>query len=151
MLKPIHPIDLEASESGFRQGPIEVYNPDSVDSKCNFELQLVNIGEFNNIRASGGSIEIGEFCLISQFVSIIGSNHNIQKSEKIALQGWSKNRNFVKIGDDVWIGAHSVILPGVSIATGAVIAAGSVVSKDVDSYKIVAGNPAKVIGNRNND
>ena len=49
--------------------------------------------------------------------------------------------------NDVWIGAHSVILGGVTINNGAIIAANSVVTKDVPAYSIVAGSPAKVIGN----
>lgn len=53
--------------------------------------------------------------------------------------------NFIDIGDDVWIGCGSVILPGVKIGTGAVIAAGSVVNKDVPEYAIVAGNPMKIL------
>jgi maltose O-acetyltransferase len=50
----------------------------------------------------------------------------------------------ITIGDDVWIGGHSTVLPGVKIGDGAVIAAGSVVTKDVEPCALVAGNPAKV-------
>ena len=51
----------------------------------------------------------------------------------------------ISIGNDVWIGSHSVILPGITIKDGAVIAAGSIVTKDVPSNAIVAGNPATII------
>jgi acetyltransferase-like isoleucine patch superfamily enzyme len=57
----------------------------------------------------------------------------------------------VKIGDRVWIGYRALVMPGVSIGEGAVIAAGSVVTKDVAPYTIVAGVPAKTIGQRNRD
>ncbi len=54
----------------------------------------------------------------------------------------------VEIADDVWIGTRALILPGVSIGKGAIIAAGAVVTKDVPDYAIVGGNPAKVIKSR---
>ena len=103
------------------------------------------IGEGNNIRAAGGQIRIGANCLISQHVTIVASNHNMKPDQLIKKQGWSKDNNFVVINDDVWIGAGSIVLPGITIGTGAVIAAGSVVTKNVEEYAIVAGNPAKII------
>ena len=57
-------------------------------------------------------------------------------------------RTFVKIEDDCWIAANSVILAGVTIGRGSVIAAGSVVTEDVPAYSVVAGVPAKVIKSR---
>lgn len=54
----------------------------------------------------------------------------------------------VTVGDDVWIGQRALILPGVSIGTGAIVAAGSVVTRDVPPFAVVAGNPAKVIKDR---
>jgi acetyltransferase-like isoleucine patch superfamily enzyme len=103
------------------------------------------IGEGNNIRAAGGRITIGENCLISQNITIVASNHIICKDLPIRKQGWSKDNNYIIIKDDVWIGAGSVILPGITIGEGAVVAAGSVVTKNIDDYAIVAGNPAKLI------
>lgn len=57
----------------------------------------------------------------------------------------------IKIKDYVWIGVNAVVLKGVSIGEGAVIAAGAVVTKDVEPYAIVGGVPAIVIGRRNHD
>ena len=54
----------------------------------------------------------------------------------------------VIIGDRVWIGYRAIVLPGVTIGEGAVVGAGAVVTRDVSPYTIVAGNPAKVIGER---
>lgn len=102
------------------------------------------IGESNNIRAAGGSISIGSNCLISQQVSIIATDHGIKKDELMKSQKWVKKGDIV-IGDDVWIGCSSQILSGVTIGTGAVIAAGSLVNKDVAPYSIVAGIPAKFV------
>jgi len=109
------------------------------------------IGELNNIRVSGGNITIGKNCLISQYVSLIASNHSIKKDLLINIQPWDKNKQGIIIDDDVWIGANSVILPGVKINTGAVITAGSVVTKDVEEYSVVGGVPAKIIKYRTND
>jgi Acetyltransferase (isoleucine patch superfamily) len=106
------------------------------------------IGEGNNIRASGGNIKIGNDCLISQNVTIVASNHNYKNFIPINVQGWSCERNYVIIEDDVWIGAGSIILPGITIKKGAIVGAGSVVTKNVEAYTIVAGNPAKYLKDR---
>ncbi len=106
--------------------------------------QRTLINEFNNIRAAGGSITIGHDCLISQFVSIVASNHSIARGQPMHDQPWDTRRTGVHIGDDVWIGAQSVILPGVTIQTGSIIAAGAVVNADIPEYAIAAGVPATV-------
>ena len=103
------------------------------------------IGEFNNIRATGGEIIIGNNCNISQHCTLVSSNHSIAKGINISEQKWDETKVGIYIGDDVWIGANSVILPGVTIGDGAVIGAGSIVTKNVPSNAIVAGNPARII------
>ena len=103
------------------------------------------IGEFNNIRAAGGIIRIGKNCNISQHISMIASNHSIALGMNISSQKWDESKTGITIGDDVWIGANCVILPGVHIHNGAVIGAGSVVTKDIPANAIAVGNPAKVI------
>lgn len=102
------------------------------------------INEFNNVRAAGGTIRIGDNCLISQYVSLIASNHAIDVDGVMRDVPWSRNRNWVVIGDDVWIGTHSIILPGVTVGSHSVIAAGSVVTGDVPEGAVVAGVPASV-------
>ena len=106
------------------------------------------VNEFNNIRAAGGEIVIVNDCLVSQYVSIIASNHSFARNIPIREQPWDTARNRVYIGDDVWVGAHAVILPGVTIGTGSVIAAGAVVTSDIPEYAIAAGIPAQVKGFR---
>jgi acetyltransferase-like isoleucine patch superfamily enzyme len=78
-------------------------------------------------------------------VTIVASNHNIKLDRLINEQGWSQTNNFIIINDDVWIGAGCIILPGVTIGKGAVIAAGSVVTKNVAENAIVVGNPARFL------
>ena len=105
------------------------------------------IGEQNNIRAAGASILIGDNCLISQQVSIVSTNHGIDKDTLMNSQKWVSKGDII-IGNDVWIGCSSQILAGVKIGEGAIIAAGSLVNKDVESYSIVGGVPAKLISYR---
>lgn len=103
------------------------------------------IGEYQNIRASGGVICIGRNCSISQHISMIASNHGTALGQDINKQAWNKEKTGITIDDDVWIGANCVVLPGVHIRKGAVIGAGSVVTKDIPENAIAVGNPAKVI------
>jgi len=60
----------------------------------------------------------------------------------------SKNKGDIEVGNDVWIGMESSVMPGIKIGNGAIIAAKSVVTKDVEPYTIVAGNPARVVRKR---
>jgi acetyltransferase-like isoleucine patch superfamily enzyme len=103
------------------------------------------IGEQNNIRAGGGNITIGKKCLISQQISLIATGHSIAAGQYIQDQPWEDHKNFIVIGDDVWIGCGSIVLPGVTIGNGAVVAAGSVVTKDVEPNAVMAGVPAKFV------
>jgi maltose O-acetyltransferase len=75
----------------------------------------------------------------------IGKNHRFRNRDvPMRNQGASKEQP-IEIGDDVWIGARAIVMPGVKIGEGAIIAAGSVVTKNVESYNIVGGSPATVI------
>lgn len=109
------------------------------------------INEYCNIRAAGGRVEIGRQCLLGQFVSIIASNHGTAPGTAMIDQAWDQARRSVIIGDDVWIGAHAALLPGIDIGSGAVIAAGAVVSKSVPAGEIWGGVPARQIGRRSAD
>jgi acetyltransferase-like isoleucine patch superfamily enzyme len=104
-----------------------------------------SIGEMNNIRAGGGTIRIGEKCILAQHISIVAANHLIAPGEFMIDQAWDTTKNFIVIEDDVWIGSGVQIMPGVTIGKGAVIGAGSVVTKDVEPNSIVVGSPAKLV------
>jgi hypothetical protein len=71
-------------------------------------------------------------------------SHHLADSDDAEVFAWRRRRH-VTIGPDVWIGHNAILLPGVSIGTGAAIGAGAVVTKDVPDYAIVAGNPARLI------
>ena len=90
------------------------------------------------------NVKIGNHVIMGPDVKIYSRNHGYSSLEvPIQLQG--RIQESTTIGDDVWIGANAVILPGVSVGDHVVIGAGSIVTKDIPDYAIVGGNPAKVI------
>ncbi|MEX3937108.1 DapH/DapD/GlmU-related protein [Paraburkholderia phymatum] len=96
------------------------------------------------VVTTAGGVEIGDRVLIGYRTQILSTNHVIPPLPgKVFSSGHAGRR--VTIASDVWIGANSIVLPGVRIGTGAVVAAGSVVTKDVPAGAIVGGNPARVI------
>ena len=127
----------------------------------------ISVGRYTSINGPGTRIfgakygvNIGSFCSIASNVIIQEHNHNMKTVSTCDVVGHVlgiKNDNIavskgeIVIEDDVWIGSNSVILSGVKIGRGAVIGAGSIVTKYVPKYAIVAGNPAKVIKMRFND
>lgn len=112
----------------------------------------------------GDRLVIGKFCAIAEGARFImnGANHAMSGFStypfNIFGHGWEKGfdertwqkeiRGDTVIGNDVWIGMDAVILPGISIGDGAVVAAKAVVTHDVPPYSIAAGNPAKVVKTR---
>ena len=91
-----------------------------------------------------GPVTIGSHVNLAQGITVTALNHNFDNSDKrIDEQGVSTSQ--VVIGDDVWIGANAVVLPGVTIGTHSIVAAGAVVTKDVPPHSLVAGIPAKII------
>lgn len=107
----------------------------------------VVIGDYTRVGLHNtiiGPVKIGNHVNLAQNITVTALNHNFSDTDKrIDCQGVSTNP--VTIDDDVWIGANAVILPGVTIGTHSVIAAGAVVTKDVPPHSLVAGVPAKVI------
>jgi acetyltransferase-like isoleucine patch superfamily enzyme len=91
-------------------------------------------------------ITIGNNCLIASGSRFIDHDHGIAKAELMRLQ--NTTRSEILIEEDVWIGCNCIVLKGVHIGTGAIIAAGAVVTKSIPSYEIWAGVPAKKIGER---
>ncbi len=113
----------------------------------------INIGQRSSLNQyvvinGEGGVNIGDDVMISAFVSIFAANHHHERVDiPMSAQGMY-SKGGVQIGDDVWIGTHAVILDGVKIGKGCVIAAGAVITKDVEPYSIMAGVPAKEIGRR---
>ena len=96
-----------------------------------------------------GNVTIGNNVIFGPRVNVFSENHNFDKLDiPIKHQGVTKEDTI--IGNDVWIGANVSIMPGVRIGNGCVIAAGSVITKDVPNFSVAAGVPAKIIKNRKN-
>lgn len=95
-----------------------------------------------------GPVNIGSDVMMGPEVVIYTSGHNFDRTDTpMRLQG-STDYHPVTIGDDVWIGRRTMIMPGVTIGNGCIIGAGAVVTKDVPEYSVVGGVPAKVIKRR---
>ena len=110
----------------------------------------------------GTTLQVGSFCSIATGVTIIlGGDHRtdwittypfpVVRPSAEAIPGHPRTKGNVIIGHDVWLGTNVTILSGVRIGNGAVVGACSVVTRDVDPYAIVAGNPAKLIRKRFSD
>tara|TARA_R110002020_G_scaffold434476_2_gene644601 strand:- start:10369 stop:10896 length:528 start_codon:yes stop_codon:yes gene_type:complete len=91
-----------------------------------------------------GNVLIGQFCHIGKGLTIFSHNHDWQSEESIPY-GQKIIKKSVEIKDFVWCGANVTILPGVTIGEGAVIAAGTVVTKSVPDCALVGGNPHQII------
>ena len=95
-----------------------------------------------------GEVIIGDNVMMGQDVLIFTSNHSFERTDiPMEEQGYQREKPVV-IGNDVWIGARVIVLPGVTIGDGCIIGAGSVVTKDAPPYTIIGGNPARVLKER---
>jgi maltose O-acetyltransferase len=100
------------------------------------------------IAEKGAEIHIGDKVMLGPQVKFIASDHRFDDpSRPIKDSGYGKLAD-IRVGNDVWIGTGAIVLKGVEIKDGAVIGAGSVVTKNVGSCEVWAGNPARMIGNR---
>lgn len=99
---------------------------------------------FGVIITTKGGVTIGDRTLIGYRSQLLSANHNIPLG-KGKFFGAGHTYGPIDIKNDVWIGANTIILPNITIGEGAVIAAGSVVTKDVSPFTIVGGIPARII------
>ncbi|MBB4806602.1 virginiamycin A acetyltransferase [Chryseobacterium defluvii] len=142
-----------------------VYGDVKIGDHCYIpEVKLggtIEIGRYTSINGPNthaqaviNGIRIGSFCSIASGVIFQENLHDYEKlttyfirqrvfGEALRIDSYSKGD--IVVGNDVWIGAQSIILSGVSVGDGAVIATNSVVTKDVPPYAIVGGSPANVI------
>lgn len=99
-----------------------------------------------SVLNGGDSITVGEYGLISGFVYLQSSMHQHCLGEPVKKQGYDHAPVVLK--SDVWLGAHATIMPGVTLGEGVVVGSNAVVTKSFNTNQIIAGVPAKLIGNR---
>lgn len=129
-----------------------------LDNNSKFETNIyisdaknIKIGSYCRINENvflQGKISIGNFVMIAPNVSIYTKTHIYDNTDVPMVKSGETETQQVSIGDDVWVGLNSTILPGISIGEGSIIAAHSLVNKDVEPYSIVGGVPAKLIKKR---
>lgn len=137
-----------------------VENNSQIEGIIIFDKENATVSIGNRVFMSGSliaseKIEIGDDVLISWGVTIVDHNsHSLSFTERSAdvsnwslgIKDWTNVKIVpVKISNKVWIGFNSIILKGVTVGEGAVVGAGSVVTKDVPAWTVVAGNPARII------
>lgn len=143
-------IDLRNRENGC----IIIGDDVEIDNDCRLVAANDAILEFKDkcfigpycVFNAGSNITLGSYTISGGFVHVQSSNHGMVRDKKIWLQ--KHNYSPVLIGEDVWLGGGCTILQGVTLANGSVVAAKAVVTKDVSEFSIVAGVPARVIGQR---
>lgn len=129
---------------------VKIYSPLRVDLGKNISIGEYSLINQNCTLLDTGSIQIGRRVLIGPDVKMYTATHSLNPIERYEKQNDGSyfiqtSAKGIVIEDDVWVGGGSIILPGVTIGQGSIIGAGSVVTKDVPSYTIVAGNPAQFI------
>lgn len=100
------------------------------------------------VRCRVANAVIGDDVMMGPEVVLVGGNHEFSRTDVPMIDQGHRPSDPIRIGNDVWIGTRVVILPGIRIGDGAIVAAGAVVTKDVEPYAIVGGNPARAIGSR---
>jgi len=143
---------------------VKVWHPENIEIGSNvyighnshikgYHNNTLKIGDFSWIGQqcflhAGGGIEIGKHVGIGPAVKILTLQHINLEDTKIPIIEHKQEYKKVIIEDDVDIGVGAIILPGIKIGKGSVIGAGSVVTKDVEPYSIMVGNPARLLRKR---
>jgi len=143
-----HNCTLNSRNRGYH---VAMYSP--VKLFADYKGAVISIGNDSRIHGSCihayKSVSIGKGCLIAGNTNIFDAHGHPLSFENVSNRVFRHDTQNeakpVTISDYVWIGFNSIILPGVTIGEGSIVAAGSVVTKNVPSYCVVGGNPAKVL------
>jgi len=123
-----------------------------IEKECVLKGKIHIASDLGKRNVLIGDIKIGKYCALADDIKFYGVNHDTSKAT-MQMKLYKEVTGFdlemiaepIIVGSDVWIGTNTIILPGVKVGNGAVIGAGSIVTKDVKPYEVVAGNPAKHI------
>lgn len=129
---------VDTSERAFIEPPF------SCDYGYNIHLGRDVYVNFGAVFLDCNTIHIGDRCLLAPNVQLYTAGHPLDPVQRNGTSGPEFARP-IRIGNDCWVGGSVIILPGVTVGEGCTIGAGSVVTKDVEPYTVVAGNPARVI------
>ena len=151
-----HSAELGAIESGV----IDIGDGVSVGPRCVISTSggTVKIGSRTSFFSDcliSGVVTIGIDCLFANNVTVLSGTHQIRGGGTIRQNdlAWTRSLEYspfdpISIGEDCWLGANSVVLPGVSLGKGTVVGANTVVTKSFPDYAILGGVPAQIIGSR---
>lgn len=144
----LDPEEIDVLKSQFRAivgrcgETFHVNQPFRCDYGCNISIGNNFFANFNLTILDEAMVTIGDNVFIGPNVSIYTACHPIEPQPRNTGVEWAEP---VTIGSNVWIGGSVTILPGVTVGDNSVVGAGSVVTKDVEPYTVVAGNPARII------
>ena len=168
-------LNARGIEVSRRLGPVQIHAETTMEAPCICHAQFhgglpFRLGAFSGLVGGTAHASIGRYCSIAPAVVIAPGDHPLDRLTTSWVgyvpeyRGWRKRIHGdsvppvlpvphqghvpASIGNDVWIGQQAFIRGGISIGDGAVVAAGSVVVKDVPAYAIVGGNPARLIRHR---
>lgn len=130
---------IDIAEGSFVAADSVLHGPISMGSK-------VSINHHCSLDGGRHGITIGDNCRLAPYCTLYAFNHGMSLDKPIHEQ--AVNSKGIELGNDVWLGARVGIVDGVRIGNHAVVGMGSLVSKDVPDYAIMAGNPARLIGDR---
>lgn len=146
--------DNACLDAAFFKSEIRLGNDVHIEEGCYIKAGIGNVVIHEGVRihrfsllAGYGGVEIGKNSLLANNVELLSSDHIFDDPTiPIRFQGTRMGR--IVIGEDVWLGAYVIVLPGVKISNGSVVGAGSVVTKSIPGYSVAVGNPARVLKKR---
>lgn len=112
---------------------------------CLWAGDYVFIGSYSHITIS---TELGNFVMLASYVSLVGGDHRFDVPGTPMIFSGREAPRSIQIKDDVWIGHGAIVMAGVTVEEGSIVAAGAVITRDVPPYTIVAGVPARPIRER---